>query len=513
MHTDLIYVAARELAYELPHGDTLFSNLTFAINRARYALVGANGVGKSTLAKILAGIIPSAKGEVIAARPVVYLEQISLPPVQTVGEYLAEMWESPWISPEVWGPLLQDISLEASLSSLSGGEWMRVRIAQVISRSEGVLILDEPTNNLDVSARTIISDFIQNYSGALLLISHDRDLLEKVDVIWELSNQGLSVYGGNYSFYREQREAERELQRDTLDRLRREKKKVEREHQEKLQAQEKRSRRGEKMGDSGSLPRILVGGLKRQAEQSYGRIQNNEQKRVDKAQGRFRNFYEGMKEESSFQFYLPAPDLPQGKLIFEVEDFNVRWPGQSDFMWRHDLSFSFVGPQRWALIGDNGVGKSTFIKIFCQTMRDEILTRGVLRRGAVQYAILDQNYSSLKESESVLENVKEASDMDRDEIRNRLAQFQLRGDKPLQMAGSLSGGEKMKAALAKALFAAPTPQLLVLDEPTNNLDIESLEVLEGVLKEYQGALLVVSHDQTFLKNIGVHHAVHLERRK
>lgn len=500
---NLFQVTGRSLAYELPQGDILFQNISFTLASGRYGLVGPNGVGKSTLAKILAGQLLPSTGELKISHPAIYLAQWETPQDQTVAEHLIDLWESPHASPEVWGPLLETISLEQRLSQLSGGEWTRVRIARALSKGGGLLILDEPTNNLDKEARALITNFVKSYDRPLLLISHDRELLNHVDTIWELSNQGLSVYGGNFSFYKEQKEAERTLQAEKLDRARREKKKLEKEHHEKLQSQEKRMRRGEREAARGGLPRILVGGLKRRAQVTHGKINSDEDKRVEKAKDDFRNLYEQTKRESTLGLELPETSVPEGKLIFELEDFNVKFAAHEKTLWKEPISMVMKGPRRWALAGANGAGKTTLIKVLLDQQDSSVSTTGINKKGDLALALLDQKYSLLNEEESLFENVMANSRYDQIETRNRLARFQFMGEKVHQKVSTLSGGEKLKASLAKILFANPAPQFLILDEPTNNLDLESLEVLEEALLDYQGALLVVSHDEVFLANIGV----------
>ncbi|MBO9667674.1 MAG: ABC-F family ATP-binding cassette domain-containing protein [Bdellovibrio sp.] len=504
MQNSIFQVTARSLGFELPHGQKVFSSLSFTLQPGRHGLVGPNGVGKSTLAKVLAHELTPTEGQLTVSHQVIYLAQSQERPSISVGEYLSDLWESSFADPAVWGPLLGDIDVAKPVSVLSGGEWMRLRIVKALAQPAGLLILDEPTNNLDKEGRALIHNFVTDYQGSLLIISHDRELLELMDSILEMSNQGISVYGGDFSFYEEQRHSERERDQQNLDRLRQEKRKVEKERHEKVDAQEKRMRRGAEQGARGGMPKILLGARKRNAQVTQARVGVNEEKRVEKSQEEFKSFHLEMKSQSALRLDLPESHLPAGKMIFDLENFNFKFHGQEKPLWKENLNWLMKGPERVALAGRNGVGKSTLIQLLLhQGTLGSGESQGRLHMGEVKTAYLDQEYSILDWNKTVLENLMDVNAKGAVLLRNELAAFQFMKEQVHQKIDSLSGGEKLKAALAMILLSDSPPQLLILDEPTNNMDLQSLEVLEDLLRAYKGALLVVSHDQVFLENIGI----------
>ena len=502
MQSKLFQATGKSLFYELPRGELLLKNISFSWDFSKCALVGPNGIGKSTLARILSRQLYPSGGELISEGHVLYLEQFKDPLHVSVAEYLMSLWESTHADPLLWGALLDGISLETNLKHLSGGEWARVRLAEALSGFSSLLILDEPTNNLDSFGKEIILSFVRAYSGALLIISHDRELLEAVDGIWELSSKGLQIYGGNYSFYEHQKELERELLMNKIDRQKREKNKIAKEQQEKLSMQEKRMRVGAERAARGGVAKILLGGMKRRAQETYAGIQVNEIERLNNAGDELQKLLDQKKQKVDFNIDITGTGIPEGKLVFEAQGLNLQCKSNQSFLWREAKTICMRGPRRWALRGRNGSGKTSFIKALLN-VDDKLLVSGSLRLGDVVVRVLDQSYSLLHSDMTVLENIDSESDRGLVHLRNELAKFQFTGDAVHRKVSELSGGEKLKVALAKLLLVEPLPQLLILDEPTNNLDLESLEVLEDALCVFKGALLIVSHDQRFLERVGV----------
>ena len=482
---------------------SLFHQLTISLSAKKYGLVGPNGAGKTTLAKIMAGRLIPDEGRVLAQGTVVYVSQIEVPAEDTtVAQYLLGIWESPNHSADIMAALLAKLDWSRLLTQLSGGEWMRVRLALALSQSPALLILDEPSNNLDRAGREVVLQFLEAYRGALLVISHDREILARLETMLELSNQGLTIYGGNFEFYEEQRSMERQLQSENLEQAKRAAKKREAERLQKLGRQEKRMREGEKGAPDSGLPKILIGARKRRAQVSMGKIVNRETAYVDEAQSSAQNAFDLMKSDPFLRLNFLAAEVPSGKVLVEVKDFNWVFPQSTKPLWARPIDLQIRGPQRWHLAGANGSGKSTLLKCLMQFVVPG-RADGQLEVRTDLIGYLDQRNGTLNGEESLLLNLQHRTRFSETELRNELAFYGFTGGSVFQNVNTLSGGEMMRACLAQIFLGAKIPELIVLDEPTNNLDLQSLELLERTLRDFRGALVIVSHDDAFVKNLKI----------
>lgn len=490
-------IVFNNVGFEWPDGQQIFKSINFSLESKIYGLIGPNGVGKTTLANLLLGELDPTSGTIAKGSEIVHIfQQKETPPDISIAEYLMEtnaFEESLLLS------FLKNLSLEQSCSSLSGGEWARVRLVKTAAAGASFIILDEPTNHMDREGREVIQEFLNFFTGGVLIISHDREILERVDRIIELSNQGLSIFTGGWGEYSVWRERERDKLGHDLEEAKKRRTSSIEERQEKIEKQQKRQAQGRKLGLSGSLPRILVGGRKRRAQQTMGDIDKNTMERLNEAVNDAWDAYQKLKIDPVMFANLPQVEIPQGKLIAEAQDFNFHFEGQED-LWSNDLSFAFHGPARVAITGANGSGKSTLLQLFLgKTLSGE--ARGSLSFGSVIVGLIDQNYSVLNHEESVFDNVRAVTQISDKDLRNALAMFLFQGERVSQKVSELSGGEKLRASLAKVLLSEPIPQVLILDEPTNNLDMPNIEFLESLLLEFNGALIVVSHDSVFLENL------------
>lgn len=484
-------VVVRDLAYELANGRELFKNLNFSLTPTRAALVGPNGIGKTTLARLIAGEIEPTSGSVQRDGPITRFQQRLQPEPITVAEFLANHHQ--WSLTRE--RLLENIDLDALCTHLSGGQWTRVRLVQALE--EGFLILDEPTNDLDRDGREAVRQFLWEHTGGVLLISHDRECLELCQDVLELSNVGLMKFGGSWLEYVEEKDRERARLTAALDQAKRERDAAIEHRFEQRERQEKRNRQGTRAAARGGIPKIIAGGRKRQAQVTTGKRDTGQLKRADAAVQNAREALSNVKVDPVMYADLLGHELPTQKLIAEANGFNVRF---HDWVFANDLDFSWRGNVRIALKGSNGSGKSTLLKAL---MDAPLQTRGELSRGSLVTLYIDQRGSGLDDNATVLDNIRAVSADNESGIRNDLARFLFTGDAVFQKVSDLSGGERVRAALARGLLGTQKPELMLLDEPTNNLDLANIEFLENVVAQFRGALIVVSHDQRFLENCGI----------
>jgi ATPase subunit of ABC transporter with duplicated ATPase domains len=410
---------------------------------------------------------------------------------------------------------LAHVSLDDRAGRLSGGETAMTALAALFVQRPEVIVLDEPTNNLDLDARRRLAAAVQDWPGVMLVVSHDRALLETMDQIADLSQGGLRMYGGNLIAYEaqlagEQAAAERAVSAAAAD--------VRREKHDLVSSETKQARRdraGRQLSASGSLPHAAAGGRKRSAQETAGRSRELHTQRLATARSRLAEAEEAVRDDDTIRISLPGTAVPAGRTLLTVRGLDRPWhpvlaaaperdsperePSEEDEPRSlHELDVR--GPERIALTGPNGAGKTTLLR----AMADAAELGGVTvhHRGAFGY--LPQRLDVLDDELTVVQNVRAAAPAASiNEVRAGLARFLFRGARGDQVAGTLSGGERFRAVLAALLLAQPPPQLLLLDEPTNSLDMASARQLSQALSCYRGAVLVASHDVPFLRSIGI----------
>ncbi|HEU5127380.1 MAG TPA: ATP-binding cassette domain-containing protein [Glycomyces sp.] len=512
------FITVSKLGFSWPDGDRVFDGLDAVFSDGRTALIGDNGTGKSTLLRLIDGRLTPDAGGVAVSGLVAYLPQeLPMRLDDTVAGLLGitgkqralEAIESGdadeahfAVIGEDWDFLerarvtldelgLDHIGLERTVATLSGGESMLVGLAGRLLLRPDVLLLDEPSNNLDGSARERLYEAVRRFQGTLLVVSHDRALLERVDAVAELYAGRIRTFEGNYDAYEraiaiEQEAAERAV-RDAKAELSRQKREFA-EMQTKLARREKAGKK-----KFANAPAIVRNAKKNQGESTSGRVKTAMAEDVAEAREGLEAAKAEVREDASISIDLPETSVSPHREIALIEGL------EAGGLYGDGLDLHVRGPERIGLTGDNGSGKST-------------LLRAVAEAARVPHGFLTQRLEFLDDEASVLDNVRSrAPDTDPALLRTRLARFLLRGDTVFHRVGTLSGGERLRVALAAVLSARPAPHLLLLDEPTNNLDMTSIGQLRQALTAYRGAMIVVSHDEAFLDGLGLTRLVRLER--
>ncbi|MFJ9616490.1 ABC-F family ATP-binding cassette domain-containing protein [Streptomyces noursei] len=533
-------VVCTRTGFSWPDGTPVLDDFQFSVGPGRTGLVGLNGSGKSTLLKLIAGELTPTAGSVKVVGEVGHLPQhASLDTHLRVDEALGiaatraalHAIENGDASEEHFTTVGDDwdveeraratldqlglgaLDLDRTIGEVSGGESVLLRLTALLLRRPDVLLLDEPTNNLDLPARRRLYDAVSAWSGVLVVVSHDRELLERVDRIADLrvtrgaarresggasaagGGRRVSVhwYGGNFTAYEqalavEQEAAERMVRVAGAD--------VARQRRELADAQVKLARRvryGDKMYAQKREPKIVMNSRKGEAQVSAGKHRALHTERLQEARERLDEATEAVRDDDEIRIDLPYTAVPPGRTVLTLTDLRTRYGTRAHLEVR--------GPERIALTGRNGSGKTTLLR----TLAGELPPAAGTAEVHVPHRFLPQRLDEVLDHElTVVENVaRYAPDATDNRIRARLARFLFKGARADQQTGTLSGGERFRAALAALMLAEPAPQLLLLDEPTNNLDMSSVRRLVTALHSYEGALLVVSHDHRFLRELSL----------
>lgn len=518
-------ISLRHVTVTLPDGRTLLHDLNEAFQRERTGLLGRNGTGKSVLARALVGLFKPDVGRITRHGTVAYVPQEIVPekgatvadvagltPILDALDRMEEGEPRPSDFDLLDGRWNIRSSLEQALTesglarlrpqglagSLSGGELTRVAlIGAFLSEAEG-LVLDEPTNHLDRTARQWLRDKLLRWTGGLILVSHDRDLLDVMDRIVELTPGGVRSYGGNYTLYATQRSVEAAAAQASLDRARAERNAGERALRRQHDAQQRRAAHQTKDAKDANLPGIAMGRRKDGAEAFAGRERLRQQEAQVKLDDAVQQVARGMEPDKAVALILPATAIATGKRVIHLEDAVAPFPENSV-----PLTMTLTGPVRVAVTGPNGCGKTILLKMLAGTIAP---VSGVCQTG-VRSAWLDQRATSLlPPRRSVLERLHQLeSPLPDGVLRSHLSLLGLNADLVHLPSAALSGGERLKGALACVLWSNEPAQLLLLDEPTNHVDLESVHAIEQALDNYPGALVVVSHDTHFLQSLRLTH--------
>ncbi len=516
-------VALHAVALATPDGQTLLESLDLVFGSDRTGLVGRNGVGKSTLLRVIAGEAQPHAGTIERAGRVAMLRQA----VQTTdGDTLAELLgirsalarlrrleegrgsladaaEADWTLESRLAAALAEVGLagveiDRPLATLSGGERTRAALAALLLAEPDLILLDEPTNNLDGDGRAAVADVLGRWKGGAIVVSHDRALLRPMDRIVELSRLGARIYGGGYDLYAARKREERAAAERDLDVARRDALAVERRIQTARERKARSDAQGVRGRARGDQPKILLDAQKERSQKSSGGAAAlAERQRADAAEA-LSEAEAAVERIRQLSVRLPATGLPAGRTVLAFTSVGYAYAGGDTIF--TGVDFTMAGPERVALTGPNGTGKSTFLKLASGAAEP---TGGTVSRPAPS-VLLDQSVALLDPSETILDNFRRLDPAATpNQAHAALARFLFRNVDALKPVGALSGGEMLRAGLACTLGGSHPPALLMLDEPTNHLDLDSIAAIEAALADFDGALIVASHDADFLAAIGI----------
>lgn len=516
----------QNISYKHNNKSLLFENLSFTLNNhEKAALIGNNGIGKSTLLKIISGELPVFSGNINYSSVPYYIPQIlgqynhfTIAEALRVADKIDALKEilngkvtdenlttlnDDWTIEErcthalqYWQ--LQDLDLNQKLETLSGGQKTKVFLAGISIHQPEVILLDEPSNHLDSAGRQLLYQFIESTQSSLLVVSHDRNLLNHLHFVFELNKNGIRTYGGNYDFYAEQKKIENNALDQDLQNKEKALRKAKEKERETLERQQKLDARGKKKQEKSGVARIMMNTLRNNAENSSSKLKGVHAEKIEGISSELREIRSALPDIDKMKFGLNNVGLHKGKMLFKGEEINYGFNTQ--FLWKENLSFEILSGQRIALKGLNGSGKTTLIKIILQQI---IPQEGEIYSSENKIIYIDQDYSLVKTDLNVYEQAQtfNNSGLEEHEIKMRLNRFLFSQNYWDKSCETLSGGEKMRLMLCCLTIDNESPEIIILDEPTNNLDIQNIEILTSAINQFEGTIIVVSHDNYFLEQI------------
>lgn len=523
----------QNISYTHPNKDLLFSDINLAVNNhEKTALIGNNGAGKSTLLKIIAKELQPSNGQVSVETEPYFVPQIfgqfnhlTIAEALKIDKKLNALKEilngntseenfnllnDDWTIEDRCNDALQawqltDLDLSQKMEALSGGQKTKVFLAGISIHQPELILLDEPSNHLDIASRQVLYDFIQTTKSTLIVVSHDRKLLNLLDTVCELSKHGIKVYGGNYDFYKEQKQIENNALSQDIQSKEKALRKAKEKERETLERQQKLDNRGKGRQEKAGVARIMMNTLRNSAENSTSKLKNVHSEKIGGISRDLQELRSSLPDIDKMKFGFDNSALHKGKILFTATNINFAY---AQPLWTENLNFQITSGERIALKGQNGSGKTTFIRLILGDIETQT---GTIYRADNESVYIDQDYSLLDNKLKVYEQAQQfnTSALQEHEIKIRLNRFLFTKedwDKPCR---ALSGGERMRLLLCCLTINSKSPDIIIFDEPTNNLDIQNVAILTTAINEYQGTLIVVSHDETFLEQINIERTIEL----
>ncbi|WP_284124836.1 ABC-F family ATP-binding cassette domain-containing protein [Parerythrobacter aestuarii] len=510
-----------------PDSTPLFPGLDLALGRETVGLVGRNGCGKSTLLEAIASGREPVSGTIARSGTIGLLRQAP-DPEETLAEAIGLADElariarieagkpegddldcADWsltarIEEALAACALPSLALARRLGTLSGGQRMRLMLAGLLVQQPDVLLLDEPSNNLDAEGRAALLRLMDDWQGGILLASHDRELLRHVDRIVELTPIGTHVSVGGWDSFAAARADRIERAETELERRKQELSRTRKGAQREREKQARSDSAGRKVAASGSQPKIVLNARRQQAEATAARKHKLGDGLIEAAEHQLRAAEEEVERLTPVRIELPRADVPSSHRLMEAQGLVC---GRGTGQLAKGLDLTIRGGERIAVCGPNGSGKTSLLRILAGELERDA---GMLKAETHRLGMLDQHLSMLSPEATALEEIRRhCPDLSKETAHGALAAYGFRNRWAQRVVGTLSGGERVRLALACLFSRTEPPWLLLLDEPTNHLDLEAIEVLEQALSKWDGAIVCVSHDPAFLEAIGVERRIEL----
>lgn len=539
-------ISIQQISYIHPDKEVLFSDLNFAISKGqKLGLVGNNGCGKSTLLQIIAGQLSPSSGVIVRPDDLYYIPQHfgqydSLTIAQALqierkqqalhailaGDVsnenftiLNDDWnieERSIAALDLWG--LGQFTLSYPMNLLSGGEKTRVFLAGMDIHHPSVILMDEPTNHLDSSGRQRLYDWVEKYRSTLLVVSHDRTLLNLLPEICELEKHQINYYGGNYEFYKEQKTLMQEALQQRIEEKEKALRIARKVARETAERRDKQNVRGEKSNIKKGVPRIVLNALQGKSEKSTSKLTGVHQEKAEKLTNERNQLRDSLSPTAALKTDFNSSSLHTGKILVTAKEINFSYHSNSinndiqensiskQQLWQAPVSFQLKSGDRLRIEGANGSGKTTLLKLITGQLQPQ---EGTLTRTDFSYVYLNQEYSIIDDRNSILEQAYafNSRNLPEHEIKIILNRYLFPASEWDKSCRKLSGGEKMRLAFCCLMISNNTPDMFILDEPTNNLDIQSIEIITATIKNYAGTVIAISHDNYFIQEIGVEQCI------
>lgn len=528
----------QDIAYVHPNKELLFDHINLFVNaNQKMSLIGPNGAGKSTILKLIAGQLTPTTGQLKCDAAPYYVPQhfgqynnLSVADALRVAHKHAALQsilngagteqdfidlQDDWTIEERCLQALEEwdlghISLSHPMRNLSGGQKTKVFLAGIAVHEPELVLLDEPSNHLDTESRAKLYDLVNRFKHSLLMVSHDRTLLDLARTTAELNRKGITLYGGNYSFFAEQKQIEQNALAQDIHSQERALKQAKTRARETMERQQKRDTRGRSQQEKSGVPRIMMKTLKDQAEQSTARTQSAHTEKAGHISQNLKELRDSRDAMDQLQIRFDAVKLPAGKVVFEADAINFNYGSKQ--LWQQAINFKIKGGERIAIKGSNGSGKTTLVQLLLGNL---LPTSGQLKRAVNQPVYIDQDYTLIDENLTVYQQAQHYNQIGLEEhaVRTRLHQCLFDREAWDKPCSALSGGERMRLALCCLTLEREAPDLIILDEPTNNLDIPATAILTAAIANYDGTLIVISHDRHFLEEIAVQREIDLKNHR